>query len=411
MDDFRSLLSRASVVACLVLCIACTLGGSAVVPPDDVASLSDTTAVGDGASEHPCVQFTPRSVTVVPPSGVRVQLDAGSCGVAPPPLVPASSITVLEDGEAVDPAESGLEVREMRPSLRVSLLVLVDLSGSVAAAGRVEAVRAAVAGLATTLAGADANDTGPWLEVGVQAFATRSEPLREIVPFTGCPDVLAALDAPGALDAWRPADPATDLYGSIVRASDLLRARGPASNPDARAMLVIVSDGRDTVDTTARPLATAAARELDGAWAIATGDTADVSTLQALSSAGPAESLTTWSHVADAIRARILAYRAESATRFLIGYCSPKGGGEHRVTVEVHRSASDDLEVRMGPIRFDATGFTSGCAAAPVANPCLWGRADEHACGQVDGIPCGTCGTVGRCLACTDEGACLPPAP
>lgn len=408
MNALRALFVRSMVLASTALCVACSLGGSAIALPDDVTGWADLGGGYDGLAERPCVQFTPRSVTVVPPSGIRVALDARSCTSLPAPLVPASSITVLEDGDPVDPAESGLEVREMRSSLRVSLLVLIDLSGSITAASQVEAVRAAVAGLTDSVAGPAAGDTGPWLEVGVQAFATRSAPLSEIVPFTSCPAALAALDAAGALDAWRPADPATDLYGSIVQAGELLRARSPASNPDARTLLVVVSDGRDTVATTARTLATAVTRELDGTWAIASGDTADVASLQALSSAGPAEGLTTWSHVADAIRERILAYRADTATRFLLGYCSPKGGGEHHITLEVHRSAADDLEVRMGPIRFDATGFTGGCSPVPVANPCLWGRAGEHACGSVEGIPCGTCGTIDRCSSCSEEGTCVP---
>lgn len=397
------------VLMLALLCAGCTLGGSAVAEPDGLAPAWWLDVAGDDiAGPLACVALTPRSLSVLAPSGVRVQLDAEGCAGAVLPWVTASGLTVLEDGEPVEVGESGLEVRAMRPSLRVSLLVLVDLSGSIAASGSLEEVRTTVARLARDLGGAGAADTGPWLEVAVYGFATRSAPLVEIVPFTSCPATLKALDEPGALDPWLPSDPATDLYGSVVQAGQVLTARGLGANPDERGLLVLLSDGRDTVSTTPGAQATAAARALDGAWAIALGDGADVGTLEALSSAGDVEALATWTHVADAVRALVVAERAATSTRFLLGYCSPKGGGEHRITIEATGVDGSPLEVRMPPLRFDATGFAGGCDPKPVSNPCRWGAADEHACGSVDGVPCGTCGSIDRCSTCSDEGACVP---
>jgi hypothetical protein len=195
----------------------------------------------------------------------------------------------------------------------------------------------------------------------------------------------------------------------VVRAVEVVKGRGAGAAPDARGLLVLVTDGRDTVGSTARGLATAAARELDGTWAVAIGEGADAGELQAVSGGGPVSSLSTWSHVSDAIRQRVIRYRADSATRFLLGYCSPRGEGEHSVTVEVQRADDLPIEVRMAPLRFDATGFTGGCDASRVANPCQWGQVEEHACGNVEGIPCGACGAIDRCLTCDDDGACVSP--
>lgn len=220
--------------------------------PDGVVSPWQV-AGADMLEPLPCVALTPRSVTVLEPSGVRVQLDADGCDGAVLPWVTASSLTVLEDGEPVEVGESGLEVRAMRPSLRVSLLVLVDLSGSIAASGSLDEVRTTVARLARDLAGAGAVDTGPWLEVAVYAFATRSAPLTAIVPFTSCPTTLKELDEPGALDPWRPSDPATDLYGSVVHRTPAAGAR-PTSTPAARSTACrAVRAGRSTGARRARP--------------------------------------------------------------------------------------------------------------------------------------------------------------
>ena len=391
----------------LLLVSACTLGGSAVLEPVD----AETWEAGASDGVLPvgaCVTLVPRELRVVPPAGVRVQLDAAGCeGLALPPLV-ASSLRVFEDDQPVDPAESGLVVRAMKPSLRVSLLVLVDLSGSVAAGNGLEAVRAATLNLLTALAGNIAADTGPWLEVGVQAFATRSEPLREVLPFTACPQALAALQPTGALEAWRPVDDATDLYGSVVDAVEVLRARGAGATPDARGLLVIVSDGRDTIDTTESPLATAAIMQVDATWALSAGDAAEVDVLRRLVTGGTVSALDTWDRVAADVRQRVLAWRDENAARFLLGYCSPRGAGQHRITVQAF-DGDQPLQVVMPPLRFDAAGFTGGCDADPVANPCQWGTTTERVCGLVDGVACGTCGTVDRCTVCSDEGACVSP--
>ena len=392
----------------LLVLTACTLGGSAVLEPDVDASAPSADVDGDGIVPGACVQLVPRALTVVPPSGVRVQLDAAGCDGAEVPALAASSLRVFEDGDPVDPAESGLAVRLMRPSLRVSVLVLLDLSGSVVAADQLEPARAALVNLLDALAGPAASDTGPFVEVSVQTFATRDEPMREVLAFTSCPDALAALRVPGALASWRPSDTATDLYGSVVDAVGRLKQRGSPATPDTRGLLLLLSDGRDTVGTTPSALGMAAVHELDGTWALAVGTDAAVDRLQALATGGPTEALAGWERTAADMRARVLAWRNEASRRFLLGYCSPRGGGEHRITVEA-RQGDTPVEVRMAPLHFDATGFTGGCDAGPVANPCGWGAVGEHACGVVDDIPCGTCGTLDRCLDCSNEGLCVSP--
>jgi hypothetical protein len=325
-----------------------------------------------------------------------------------PPL-PASAIRVYEDGEPVDPAESGLAVRGMRPSLRASVLVLIDLSGSVVAADHLEDVRITVLHLLESLAGAAVTDTGPFVEIGVQAFATRAEPMREIIPFSSCPAALDILRAPGALEAWRPVDTATDLYGSMVEAAHLVAERGAGPTPDTRGLLVLVSDGRDTVGTTASSEALAETWRLDGTWALAVGDQSDFDALSTLAGSGSVARLPAWEVVAGSLRARVLEWRERSLSRYLLGYCSPKGGGTHDITLSASVEGQA-VELRVGPLRFDATGFVPGCVPGFVANPCAWGTADEHVCGAIDGIPCGTCGTLARCATCDVAwGTCVSP--
>lgn len=429
MRTFARLLSHLATHALFLALVlvsasfsACSLGGSALLEPQDGGSIK---VVGDGftgadigevsdaqaASEVDCFRGSAEKLTIVPPSGVRARLRLETCDGERLKGFDPSWVTVLEDDAPVDPDESGLEVHLETPYVKVTVAVLLDLSGSIAGGGTLATVEALAASLSDALAGSLVGESAGYVEVGLFALATRDRPLQRIQDFTACRETLGGALAPPGLDAWLPLDSATDLYGSVVEISTLLRSRREKGlDLDAqRTVLVIVSDGVDTIGSTSPGLAHAAIRSLDAGYLLRVSERVELQDLAPLSPSGTPVDPDDWSSLVGAVGEQVEQWQRERPFHLMLGYCSPRGSGGHGISLAIDNNGAEEGEavVVMSTLRFNANGFSGGCDAGEVANPCAWGQAGGAACGTKGGVLCGLCEASNACAACTDEGHCL----
>lgn len=157
-------------------------------------------------------------------------------------------------------------------------------------------------------------------------------------------------------------DPSTDLYGAVIKSTDIaseLLAASTQGDKIGAASVVIFTDGTDQA---ARFTQAAAQQKVNEANANISFFTIGLGTeidTQVLSDIGKTASVfatnkeeleTTFNDISIKVRERANSF-------YLFEYCSPKRGGENNLAISV-RTGSREGAVQT---KFNATGFTGGC--------------------------------------------------
>ncbi|MGB5556246.1 MAG: VWA domain-containing protein [Flavobacteriaceae bacterium] len=159
-------------------------------------------------------------------------------------------------------------------------------------------------------------------------------------------------------------DPSTDLYGAVIRSSDIasdLLIKSTQGGKIGAASVVIFTDGTDQAS---RYTKDAAQKKVDSAdsnisfFTIGLGSEIDTQVLSSLGKtysvfAGNKEELEiTFNNISERISERANSF-------YLFEYCSPKrdGSGENNLAIQV-KSGNRQGAVQT---KFNATGFTGGC--------------------------------------------------
>jgi hypothetical protein len=266
--------------------------------------------------------------------------------------------------------------------VRISSVLLLDLSGSLLRSGSFPQLREAAGAFIDQVFARDPDAQ----RVALYTFDGRKD-LTPLVPLTG--DVAALKAGLSSLDrvecsvnadcalyadrrtcaGWRCVDDSTNLYGAVVEGLGLVQS-AVALNPDIphrQGSLVVFTDGSDQAARVSQKTAVdAVAASSASVFTVGLGGEVDPAALRALGKdgfypVGRAEDLAT-AFASVASRLAALAQRY-----YLLEYCSPKRSGLHKLRVEASAPPVDGGGILTGSltVEFNATGFESGCYIAP----------------------------------------------
>lgn len=257
----------------------------------------------------------------------------------------------------VSASESNSRISPKSQRFNFNTMLVLDFSGSVINNSLVELKTAAKSLVDNVIP--DTADNA--YKMGIWWFDGENE-LHLLIGFTADKDALN--DAIEGLSGAMSIDPSTDLYGAVIKASDLATetldtivsqvAIGAAS-------IVIFTDGTDQAARYTKAEALNKVNGLDEritVFTIGLGDEIDQPTLQSIGTDGSifADNKTELESKFIEISNLI---SAEANSYYLFEYCSPKrdGSGTNDLIIEVTSGG------KKGYLKtsFDATGFTSGC--------------------------------------------------
>ncbi len=312
------------------------------------------------------------------PAKVSLLFTVETCDAKPVVGLTEKDFDIEENEKPVSTFESQRKVEPRGQRYRVDSLLMLDLSGSILKSGQFPALQRATQRYVDRVL----QNTNGAERVAVYTFDGRASP-QLLIDFTSdATAVKAAIDAlaqpmcqanvdcAGFADrrtcaGWLCVDDSTNLNGAVTFGIDRLE-REQLVDPTLRfheAALVLFTDGADQA---ARVETRDAMKRVEGTkvhvFAVGLGDEVDEQALQGFGKDGfqpageAAELEAAFQKVADKIFSMANRY-------YLLEYCSPKRGGSHELKVSA-RWMSPEYGLLEGSLlrRFDATGFTSGCA-------------------------------------------------
>jgi hypothetical protein len=271
-------------------------------------------------------------------------------GIHPVPSMTADQFRIFEDGKIVSAFESKQTILNPEVAVVQQTLLLMDMSGSVTASGRLpELVEAA---------SAFAERVGKTQQVAVYAFDGQKD-IHPIVGFsTGAGNLHAGI---AALTTFRAKDPSTNLNGAVVEGIKVLEQQmARAAQPLRIGSVVIFTDGTDhahRVDRATLMKALDDAPSSISVFAIGVGAEVDEGELREIG-----RTRTIMSKDPNKVRAAFdeLGQIVEDYGKsfYLLSYCSPARAGQHDVEVEAHPPHHGSGRVKY---HFNAEGFGPEC--------------------------------------------------
>ncbi len=312
------------------------------------------------------------------PSGVALFFTMDDCWGRPLPGLVGTDFVVLENDSPISPAESSATVLQ-RDGVEVFTSLVIDMSDSTIdlLPAVIDSAKSFVTNLQVT--------RGLPVQIDIQLFAGDAAPTEWQAPTLDTNLLLSRLDA---LASYTPTDQSsTDLNGAVVEslirlsaAEEAFRARN-FGGAFTIGYLVLFTDGYDTASRVSHTAAVTAV-EASPDQVVAVGLQSAEYDGEALQELAPGGVITapTSSQLATAFAA-IASRMAGQINRFyLLGYCSPKRGGEAN-TVSLGVQGSENRST--ADYTFDAREFAAGCTGATFTGIC-----DARQCG---GLGCGAC--------------------
>lgn len=292
-----------------------------------------------------CAGLAPRLVdaSVQKPSNVALYFIVDARDGQPVPGLTAEQFRIYEDGKLVSVHESKQTILNPEIAAKHYLLLLVDMSGSVAKSGQL-----------------------PALQEAVNAFTSKVAQYQEtaVYAFDGRPDIFKLRDfAPGAmtvnLSGFSTQDPSTNLNGGAIKAMEVLNNHLEKSPVPLRfGTLVVFTDGTDHASRATKDQLMGWVKAVPfEIFVIGVGSEINEVELKDLGRSGTALSRDP-SQVGtqfEAIATRIEGY---SKRFYLLSYCSPARAGEHELTVQPFLSDGKSGDITY---RFNANGFGPNC--------------------------------------------------
>jgi hypothetical protein len=289
------------------------------------------------------LQMVDRSVQR--PSNIAVYFTADTSRGDPVADLAPTDFHIYEDGEPVSVFESRQTILQPEVAAAHYTLLLVDMSGSVAASPDLDKV---VSGAASF-----AQQVGRYQKLGIFAF-DGSPHVTPISPFgSGNPQGTLR-----GFASFQSKDPSTNLNGAVVEAIKILERQMSQSTVPLRfGTLVVFTDGTDHASRVSKETLHAALDELDiEVYAIAVGSEVNDGEIRAIGRNGTFTSKNPEDvrRGFDEIGQRIEAY---SKRYHLFSYCTPARAGHHNVEIEAVKGT---MRGRLS-YDFKADGFGPNC--------------------------------------------------
>jgi uncharacterized protein YegL len=273
-----------------------------------------------------------------------------------PPVIglPATSFEILDDDRIDSPSESIKSIENTRIFYSNSVLLLLDLSGSVTTGENLEILKQAARAFVEETASLDQ------VEIAISWFDGGSE-IRELSPFTQNTDSLSLVIQ--SLTPRLPTDKSTNLNGAIVKGLSLLEEwiKKPHRDIAIRVgSLVVFTDGTDQAGRLS-PEETLEAIDKDSVnlfkYSIGMRGEIDEAFLREIGRDGSvfADALTQLVPAFQQISARI---RDEANSYYVLKYCSPRRSADiHELDIR----AFDDSSSGSVKTWYSSAGFEGGC--------------------------------------------------
>ncbi len=297
-----------------------------------------------------CVTLRLVDASVRKPSNVAVYFSAVDWLKHPVASMTADQFKIYEDGQVVSAFESKQTILNPEVAVMQYTLLLMDMSGSVTASGRV--------GELTEAASLFAEKVGKTQQVAVYAFDGQKE-IHPIAGFTAGGGNLRGSIA--QLNSWKPRDPSTNLNGAVVEGLKVLETTMErASQPLRFGTLVVFTDGTDHAHRVPRDKLMESLDHLGdtiSVFVIGVGAEIDPGELKAIGrtktilSKDPAQLRSAFEQLGQIVEDYAKSF-------YLLSYCSPARAGEHDVTVSAHPPKRGTGKLSY---HFNATGFTPNC--------------------------------------------------
>ncbi len=294
-----------------------------------------------------------------PPANVSVLFKVDTGEDRPVANLTPSDFDIFENRQLVSPFEADLTILPKTGQFQYSIILLLDLSGSILASESLEPLKEAARRFVEALVAPSGDARYGEIELGIWWFDGRAD-IDSLVAFEIDPDAL--IDAVGGITDGLTVDNSTNLYGAVVQGLELAGQRVAQLRRQevvAAGSVVIFTDGTDQANRVSRSDALRAVGRIGqglSVYTIGMGGEIDQETLQAIgadgfvSAANLEELVPKFQEIANLVR-------DEAGSYYLLEYCSPKRDGDNELGIRV--SEGDDMGVLT--TRFSAAGFTSGC--------------------------------------------------
>tara|TARA_R110001632_G_scaffold169352_3_gene288274 strand:+ start:1108 stop:2163 length:1056 start_codon:yes stop_codon:yes gene_type:complete len=285
-----------------------------------------------------------------------------NAGNAVPGLL-GSNFRVFEKGRnddcfnEISSAESSADISSNAQIFTNSTFLVLDLSNSVLSSSLPELKQASVSFINNVMPATPTEAT----KMGIYWFDGQDE-LHLLEPITN--SITDLEDAVNGITTDISSDPSTDLYGAVIKSSEIANATVTAFENQsifAAASVVIFTDGTDQAARYTKAQALSSVRNSNddvSFFTIGLGSEIDSTTLSEIGITGSvvasntAELEQVFNQVSDNVAGQANSF-------YLFEYCSPKRDGSGRNELVIQAFDGD----RQGAVEtaFDATDFTGGC--------------------------------------------------
>ena len=311
-----------------------------------------------------CDVLDPLRITLIednarPPANVSVLFKVDTNDSRPVADLAPNDFDIFENRQLISPFEADLTILPKTGQFQYSIILLLDLSGSILASESLDPLKEAARRFVEALVAPSGDARYGEIELGIWWFDGRSE-IDSLIAFEITPETL--VDAVDDITDGLTVDNSTNLYGAVVQGLELAGQRVTQLRRQevvAAGSVVIFTDGTDQANRVSRSDALRAVGRVGhdlSVYTIGLGGEIDEETLRAIGADGFAsatnldELVPKFQEIADLVR-------DEAGSYYLLEYCSPKRDGDNELGIRV--SEDDDMGVLT--TRFSASGFTSGC--------------------------------------------------
>ena len=296
------------------------------------------------------------------PANVSILFKVDTAEDQPVADLTPGNFDLFENGQLISRFEADLTILPKTGQFQYSIVLLMDLSGSILASESLGPLKeAAQRFIEATMTPSDDPRYGE-IEMGIWWFDGRAD-IDSLVAFTVDPaSLVAAIDG---ITEGLTVDNSTNLYGAVIQGLEVAGRRVSQLRREevlSAGSVVLFTDGTDQANRVSRSDALRAVRRTGedlSVYTIGLGGEIDEQTLEEIgadgfASAGNLEELVPrFQEIADLVR-------DEARSYYLLEYCSPKRNGMNELGLRV----SDEDRMGVMTTRFSAEGFTSGCSVS-----------------------------------------------
>jgi uncharacterized protein YegL len=280
-------------------------------------------------------------------------------GVAMPVLTP-TNFDIFENDNLVSRFEAKQNILPKTGQFKYSIVLLLDLSGSIVGSESLESLKAAAQSFVDAIMFPGDDPRYGEIEMGIMWFDGQ-DTISSLVPFTVNPTSLS--EGIASITPDITVDNSTNLYGAVIQGMNLVEQRLVSSTNQSvisAGSVVLFTDGTDQANRESRSAALQAVNRASqdvSVYSIGLSGETDPETLTQIGTSGFVSALNIndlvprFQEIADLVR-------SEANSYYLLEYCSPKRNGENELTIRV---VSGEY-IGVLSTRFSARNFGSGCS-------------------------------------------------